>query len=341
MPVESPGSDRDPSENEGGHPARAYPRPEAHALTVIRPAGRWQRIDVGELWRFRELIGFLAWRDVKVRYKQTLLGAAWAVLQPALMMVVFTIFLGRLAGVPSGDVTYPLFAYAGLLPWSFFATAVANAGNSVVGSERLVTKVYFPRLAIPFAAVGAAVVDFVVALGLLILMVVYYRVRLSPGMLLVPVIFAPIVLTAMGVGTLLAALNVSYRDFRYVLPFLVQLWMFATPTVYMQVPDRNQQAGNVAEASASPNPPVRASSSDRNSAPAQRAGREVSPVGPWLRTVLDLNPMTGLIGAFRAAVLGWPIPWTALSKSSVSAVVILLVGCLYFRKVEEKLADII
>src|SRR5207237_8375709 len=142
--------------------------PAEQSVTVIRPPRGWQLINVRELWRFRELLYFLTWRDVKVRYKQTVLGAAWAVLQPALMMVVFTIFCGRMAGVPSGDLPYPLFVYAGLLPWTFFATAVANAGNSVVGSERLITKIYFPRLAIPFASVGAAVVDFAVAFGLLV-----------------------------------------------------------------------------------------------------------------------------------------------------------------------------
>ena len=150
-------------------------QPLATVVTQISPPQGWQLINFRELWQFRELIYFLTWRDVKVRYKQTLLGAAWAILQPLLMMVVFTIFFGRMAGVSSGDVPYPLFAYAGLLPWTFFATAIAAAGNSVVGSERLITKIYFPRLAVPFAAVGAAVVDFVIAFGLLIAMMVYYR----------------------------------------------------------------------------------------------------------------------------------------------------------------------
>ncbi len=154
------------------------------AVTRILPAQGWQWINVTELWRYRELICFLTWRDVKVRYKQTVLGAAWAILQPLLMMVVFTIFFSRMAGVPSGDLPYPLFAYAGLLPWTFFATAIAAAGNSVVGSERLITKIYFPRLAVPFAAVGAAIVDFLIAFGLLIAMIVYYRIAPGPGFLL-------------------------------------------------------------------------------------------------------------------------------------------------------------
>ena len=217
------------------HTAGTTDSTPAPVVTLIRPAQGWQSINFGELWQFRELIFFLTWRDVKVRYKQTLLGAAWAILQPLLMMVIFTIFFGRLAGVPSGGFPYPLFAYAGLLPWTFFSTAIANAGNSVVGSERLITKIYFPRLAVPFAAVGAAVVDFLIAFGLLIVMMVYYQVAPGPGLLLVPAICAVILLAALGVGTLLAALNVAYRDFRYVIPFLVQVWMFATPSVYMQV----------------------------------------------------------------------------------------------------------
>src|SRR6266851_5263820 len=146
---------------------------EDHAnsrLLLIEPPRGWQGLNLRELWQFRDLLYFLIWRDVKVRYKQTVLGAAWAVLQPLLMMIVFTLFFGRLAGVSSGDLPYPVFAFAGLLPWTFFATAIASAGNSVVGSERLITKVYFPRLAVPFASVGAAVVDFLIAFGLLIVM---------------------------------------------------------------------------------------------------------------------------------------------------------------------------
>ena len=271
-------------------------------VTRIRPTQGWQWINLGELWQFRELIFFLIWRDVKVRYKQTLLGAAWAILQPLLMMVVFTIFFGRMAGVPSGDLPYPLFAYAGLLPWTFFSTAIATAGNSVVGSERLITKIYFPRLTVPFAAVGAAVVDFVIALGLLIVMMAYYRIAPGPGLLLAPVVFGLITLAALGIGTLLSALNVAYRDFRYVIPFMVQLWMFATPTVYMQT--------------------------------------KATP-GGWIPVLLALNPLTSLIAAFRASVLGGPIPWDQLAIASAAVVLLFVLGCLYFRRVEDGFADII
>jgi len=321
-------------------------RTEARAVpeTVICPPVPWQLINARELWRYRELAGFLVWRDVKVRYKQTALGAAWAVLQPLLMMAVFTVFFGRLAGVSSGEVPYPLFAYAGLLPWTFFATAISNAGNSVVGSERLVTKIYFPRLAIPFAAVGAAVVDFVVAFGLLLAMMLYYGISPGVEMLLVPVIFAPIALVAVGVGTLLAALNVSYRDFRYVIPFLVQLWMFATPSVYMQA---TAPAPTPTADTASAAPSERGGSGVRGADAGQArsvpppAGRTQRSGSATLRTLLALNPMTGLIEAFRAATLGQQIPWSALGLSSACAGLAFLVGCLYFRKVEDTLADII
>ena len=309
------------------------PREPAPALVVTRilPARGWQLINIRELWQFRELIYFLTWRDVKVRYKQTLLGAAWAILQPLLMMVIFTIFFGRMAGVPSGGLPYPLFVYAGLLPWTFFATAIASAGNSVVGSERLITKIYFPRLGVPFAAVGAAVVDFVVAFGLLIAMMAYYRVAPGLGMLLVPAIFAMVTLAALGVGTLLAALNVAYRDFRYVIPFLVQVWMFATPSVYMQVAD---------ETAVVESRPASTEAAPMGARPdAGEAGRR--PLSRTVRAALALNPMTGLISAFRAAVLGGPIPWDKLAASSASAIGMFAVGCFYFRRVEDSFADII
>jgi lipopolysaccharide transport system permease protein len=280
----------------------AAPEPASLPVTIILPPSGWQLINVRELWKFRELLGFLIWRDVKVRYKQTLLGAAWAVLQPAMMMVVFTVFFSRMAKVPAGDLPYPLFVYAGLLPWTFFATSIANGANSVVGSERLITKIYFPRLSIPFASVGAAVVDFCIAFGLLGAMMLWYGVMPGPAILLVPVLFVLLALAAAGVGTLLAALNVAYRDFRYVVPFLVQLWMFATPSIYMN-------------------------------AAANGRGQ--------LDWVLIANPLSPLIQSFRAAVLGGPIPWNSLALAAVLSVAMFLGGCLYFRRVEDSFSDII
>jgi lipopolysaccharide transport system permease protein len=302
-------------------------------VTRIVPALGWQVINFGELWQFRELVYFLTWRDVKVRYKQTALGAAWAILQPLLMMFVFTIFFGRLAAVSSGDVPYPLFAYAGLLPWTFFATAIAAAGNSVVGSERLITKIYFPRLAVPFAAVGAAIVDFVIAFGVLIAMMVYYRIAPGWGLLLVPLIFGAILMAALGVGTLLAALNVAYRDFRYVIPFLVQVWMFATPSIYMQVP-----AEPVAVTAASASPSSAAKSPAVGNQPVNGNRSESTGV---IRAALAVNPMTGLISMFRAAVLGGTISWRTLALSWGLCLLAFFLGCLYFRRVEDGFADII
>jgi lipopolysaccharide transport system permease protein len=280
---------------------RSHAKPQA-AVTLIRPAGAWQLVNVRELWQYRELVLILAWRDVKVRYKQTLLGAAWAVLQPGLMMVVFTIFFGKLAHVSSGGVDYSVFVYAGLLPWTFFATAITSAGNSVVGSERLITKVYFPRLAVPLASVGAALVDSVIACGLLLVLMLWHGIVPGPGLLLAPLFMAIILLAAVGVGTLMAALNVAYRDFRYVIPFLTQFWMFATPTVYMQ-PD------------------------------AEMSGA--------VRTLLALNPMTSLVAAFRAAVLGGPIAWGEVAAAAGLSALLFLAGCLYFRRVEDSFADVI
>lgn len=207
--------------------------PDDLPLTVIEPESGWQAARWTELWRYRELLYFLAWRDVKVRYKQTFLGAAWAMLQPTLMMVVFTLVLHRLAHVPSGDVPYPLFVYAGLVAWSFFATAVAGAAQSVVNAERLITKVYFPRLAVPLGAIAAALVDFLLACLVLLALMSYYRQPAGWGLLATPAAVLLLLLAALAFGAALAALNVAYRDVRHALPFLLQLWLFATPSVYL------------------------------------------------------------------------------------------------------------
>jgi lipopolysaccharide transport system permease protein len=230
------------------------------------------------------------------------LGIAWAVLQPVMMMAVFTVFFGRLAGLPSADLPYPLFAIAGLLPWMFFSSAVSTAGNSVVGAERLVTKIYFPRLAIPIAAVGVAAVDFCIAIGVLGVLMAWYGVMPGPAFLLAIPIGIVIGLAGLGFGTALAALNVRYRDFRYMIPFMVQFWMFATPSVYMQ-------------------PPADASGA--------------------MSVLMWANPLTGLVGGFRAACLGLPIPWEQLASSTAIVFAALLAGTAYFRKVEDDFADLI
>jgi lipopolysaccharide transport system permease protein len=276
--------------------------PSTPPILVIEPIPGWRLIDLGELWRYRELLFFLTWRDVKIRYKQTILGAGWAVLQPLATMLVFSLFFDRAAGDASSPVPYSLFVLAGLVPWMFFANAIASAGQSVVGSQNLVTKVYFPRLIIPMGAVGAGLVDLAIAFGLLLVMMAWHGTAPGWSFGLVPLVTLGLVVAALGVGTLLSALTVAYRDFRHVVPFLVQLWMFATPCIYLQ------------------------------------AGSEAT---SRLGYLLPLNPAYGLIANFRRSMLGGAIDWYSLAVSGGVGVVLFLVGCLYFRRVERDFADII
>lgn len=271
-------------------------------VTIIERRSAWQIVDWRELWRYHELLFFLTWRDVKVRYKQTILGAAWAVLQPLATMIVFAVFLGRMAGVSDQIEHYSLFVFAGMLPWTFFANALSSAGNSVIGNQNLVTKVYFPRLIIPMSAVSAGLVDFAVAFGVLVVMMPFYGVLPGWGFLLLPPIVVLLVIAALGIGTLLAALTVAFRDFRYIVPFSVQLWMFATPCIYL---DAAQMIGSRG------------------------------------KLLLPLNPAYGLILNFRQAVLGGSLDWYALMVSASVSISILLLGCFYFRRVERSFADII
>jgi homopolymeric O-antigen transport system permease protein len=198
----------------------------------IAPPSRWWAIPFGELWSYRELLYFFVWRDIKIRYKQTVIGAAWAVLQPFLTMLVFSLFFGKLAHIPSGGLPYPIFYYSALLPWMYFAAALQNATNTIVENQRLITKVYFPRLALPLAAVLSGLVDFGVSFLMFMAMMVYYRIRPEVAAFWLPMFLLLAILTALGVGLWLSALNAIYRDVRYVLPFLVQFWMFASPVVY-------------------------------------------------------------------------------------------------------------
>ncbi|MEJ7848052.1 MAG: ABC transporter permease [Pyrinomonadaceae bacterium] len=209
-------------------------------IVVIEPRRTSLAINWRDLWQYRDLLYILTVRDIKVRYKQTVLGILWAVIQPLFMMIVFTLFFGRLAGMPSDGIPYPVFAYAGLLPWIFFSNAVNTSGNSLVGNSSLITKVYFPRMIIPIAAVGAGLVDFVIAFGLLVLLMFYYGIGISASILMLPVLTLFTVFMAVGIGMWMSALNVKYRDIRYALPFVIQLWMFATPIIYPSslVPDK-------------------------------------------------------------------------------------------------------
>jgi lipopolysaccharide transport system permease protein len=274
---------------------RAAPR-------VIGPSSRWPSAGLRELWRYRELLLFFAWRDLKIRYKQTLLGVAWAVLQPVMYMVVFTLFFGRLAGLYSEGKPYALLALSGSVVWLYFANSVSLAANSLVGNAALITKVYFPRLAASTAPALAALVDLLLSTTVLFVVMAAYGV--FPGFPRV-LLALPFVLlgvgTAIGVGSWLAALNVKYRDVRYIVPFLLQLWLFASPVVY---------------------------SSELLD------GR--------LRDVYYLNPMAGVVEGFRWAMLGGiPPSYGSVALSTFGGVLLLVAGVLYFRRMERDFADIV
>lgn len=216
-------------------------------LVSIRAGGKFAAVDLKSLWDYRELLYFLTWRDVKVRYKQTALGVVWAVIQPLFTMIIFSIFFGKLAGLPSDGIPYPLFVYAAVLPWTFFSNALTNSGNSLVGSANLITKVYFPRMIIPAAAVAAGLIDLMVAFGILIALMIYYGVGMTWGLLMAPALVVMTALLAVAVGMWTSALNVKYRDVRYALPFAIQLAMFVTPIIYPVsiVPERWRWALNI------------------------------------------------------------------------------------------------
>lgn len=268
--------------------------------TSIEPARGWSSLRLIELWEYRELLYFLAWRDVKVRYKQTALGAAWAILQPVLTMVVFSIFFGQLAGVPSDGVPYPLFSFAALLPWTFFSNALTQSSNSLVGSANLITKVYFPRLVVPIASVLSGIVDFVIAFAVLLVMMVIYHVTPGWGLLALPLFLLLALVTALGVGCWLSALNVEFRDVRYVVPFLTQFWLFASPVAY--------STHLLAE--------------------------------PW-RTLYGLNPMVGVIDGFRWSLLNTSPPGPITAVSAGAALLVLVTGLFYFRRMESTFADVV
>jgi lipopolysaccharide transport system permease protein len=270
-------------------------------LTIIRPSSGWRSLDLRELWQYRELLYFLVWRDVKVRYKQTALGASWAVLQPFLTMVVFSVFFGRLAGVPSDGVPYPLFAFAALVPWTFFATGLTQAANSLVGSQELIKKVYFPRLAIPTAAVLASGVDFFIAFAVLLVMMAFYGYVPTIGVILLPALLALALVTALGAGLWLSALNVQYRDVRLTVPFLVQIWLFATPIAYP-------------------------------SSMLDGAWRTLYALNPMVGVVEGFR--WALLGTEIS-------PGPLIAVSAVAALCLLAGGALYFRRMENTFADVV
>jgi len=271
------------------------------SMILIEPTHGWVSLKLHELWEYRELLYFLVWRDVKVRYKQTVLGAAWAVIQPFMAMVVFSIFFGKLAKMPSDGIPYPLFAYSALVPWSFFANGLSQSSNSLVGSAHLITKVYFPRLVVPISSVISGIVDFVLAFVVLLGMMFYFGVLPTLNVIWLPFLLALAFVTALGVGMWFSALNVEFRDVRYVVPFLTQFWMFATPIVY----------------------------------PSSLLSE------PW-RTIYGLNPMVGVVEGFRWALLSTETaPGPIIIVSSIAAVMILIGGAFYFRKMEKTFADLV
>lgn len=276
-------------------------------ITRIRPSGGWRAINLAEVWRYRELLFFLTLRDIKLRYKQTALGVAWAVLQPLLTMAVFTVFFGKLGGLPSDGQPYALFVLAALLPWQLFAYALTQSSNSLVAEQRLITKVYFPRLIVPVASVLSGLVDFVVAFGLFLILVAlgpimgWFEVTPTLAVLTIPIFVVFAILTALAAGLWLSALNVQYRDVRYTIPFLTQFWMFLTPVAY-----------------------------------------PASLVPEQYRPLYGLNPMAGVIEGFRWALLGTDAPDWGLMAVSAGAVVLLLAGgVFYFRRMEKHFADVV
>ncbi len=274
---------------------------ETVQITIIEPRKGWVAVDLRELWKYKELLYFLTKRDIQVRYKQTVLGGLWAIIQPFFTMVVFSLFFGRLAKMPSDGIPYPIFVYAGLLPWTYFANALAASGNSLVGNANLITKVYFPRVIVPMSGALGGLVDLFVALIVLAGMMVYYGIFPGIGIFLFPLLVILTFLCAIGVGMWLSALNVQYRDIRYVIPFLIQIWMFVTPVIY-----------------------------------------PVSLVGEKYQWLLALNPMGGIIDAFRASLLGHrPIDWGLLAISAVVIIGLFVSGLYYFRAMERTFADVV
>ncbi len=270
-------------------------------VTMIRPTSGWVSLKLRELWEYRELLYFLTWRDVKVRYKQTALGAAWAIIQPFFTMIVFSLFFGRLAGVPSDGIPYPIFSYAALVPWTFFAHGLAQSSDSLVNSANLVKKVYFPRLVMPIASVTGGAVDFALAFLVLLGMMLYFGILPTWNIIWLPLLLLLALVTSLGVGLWLTTLNVQYRDVRYVVPFLTQLWLFATPVAYPSslLPE------------------------------------------PW-RTLYGLNPMVGVVEGFRWALLGTNnTPKPVILASSLAALLLLVSGAMYFRRLEKTFADVV
>ncbi|HEY6212251.1 MAG TPA: ABC transporter permease [Vicinamibacterales bacterium] len=267
----------------------------------IAPTPGWRALDLGELWQYRELLQIMVARDIKVRYRQTLLGILWVVAQPVMQMLIFVLLFNRVAKFEADrGLPYPLFVMAALVPWTFFAGGVSNASNSLIGSAHLISKVYFPRMIVPASSVLSGIADMAVTLGLVLLMYVRYAVPIGINIVFLPVAIFVAALFAFGCGLWLSALNVEYRDIRVVVPFLLQIWMYATPVAY--------------------------------------PARVIPAKYHW---ILDANPMTGVIEAFRASLLNEPIPWASFAYATIVALIVTVTGAFYFRRTERQFADVL
>jgi lipopolysaccharide transport system permease protein len=289
-------------ESPGEFSERVYHRASLplHPLLKIRARKKWMPLELRDIWDHRELLYFMVWRDLKVRYKQTLFGVSWVVLQPILMTLVFTVFLGKIARVPSGNVPYVLFLYSGLLPWTFFSNAVSTSSHSLIASAQMITKVYFPRSLVPLATVLVRLSDFLVASVILFVLMVYYGRPFTSAVLLVPFLILHLTLLALSLGLLGAALNVKYRDIGTVLPVLLQLWLFASPVIYPTT---------------------------------------LVPVNwKWL---YELNPLTGVIDGFRAALLNADFEWRSLLVSFGITLALLVSSSFVFKHIEDEFADVV
>jgi len=273
-----------------------------HVHIRLEPSKGWSGLKLRQLWEYRELLFFLTWRDIKVRYKQTVLGAGWAIIQPFMTMVVFTLFFGELAGIPSDDIPYPVFSYAAMVPWTFFANGLAMSSNSLVGSSNLIKKVYFPRLVIPLATVCAGVVDFLLAFSVLLLMMLFFGIVPTVAVVTLPFFLLLAFMTALGVGLWFSAMNVQFRDVRYTVPFITQFWLFITPIAYPSSLIEND----------------------------------------LLRAIYGINPMTGVVEGFRWALLGVDTePGLILVVSTLVSLLVFISGLFYFNRMEKTFADVV
>jgi lipopolysaccharide transport system permease protein len=266
---------------------------------IIAPKGMRIVDQLRELWQYRDLAWFLALRDIQVRYKQTLMGGSWAIIQPVMMMVVFTMVFGRMLGVADGIEAYPVFVYAGLLPWTFFTASVSSSSMSVIGNAAMLRKIYFPRLMVPLVTLGAPLMDLMLAFGVLAVLMFFYGIAPTWSILLLPLLIGSIAISAAGIGLMLASLTIRYRDVRHIVPYLLQIWLFITPVIY----------------------PL--------------------DIGNKWRIVVDLNPVAGTIEAFRAVILGTPVPWDAWGLSVGLSLGILAIGTWRYSRSEQLIADLV